>query len=345
MKQFTVEQHEDGVKLLKWVGTHLPYIKRGTLEKAIRKGWIKVDKKKPKTDQVLDGGQIVSLAEYLCDPELHPSLPSTETGTVNKNHQKRFRDMVIFENDELIAINKPAGLAVQGGSKQKVSVDSIAQSIATDAMRPRLVHRLDKDTSGVLVMAKTAKSATRLTKLFASKEIEKKYTALLVGVPKVPKGRIDLPMIKSLKDGHTNMEDVKVDLEEGKDAVTLYEVTHAAAQKYAWVDLYPITGRTHQLRVHMTAIHHPIVGDGKYGGTKAFQAGDNLAKKLHLHAASITIPVEAKDKEEERANRERSKRRMAGEKARDIGGETIVIEAPLPPHMQKSWDWLGSGDA
>ena len=311
MKPFDVKPHEEGVTLLKWLKANHPHITRGLMEKGIRKGWIKVDRKKPSTNMKLAGGQVVSLAEYLCEME----VSKVNHQPSNVNDAGRFRDMIIFENDELVAINKPPGLAVQGGSGQKTSVDQLAQSMATDAMRPRLVHRLDKDTSGVLVLAKTAKAATRLTKLFASKEIEKQYTALVIGVPKPRRGQIDMPLMKSLKGKDSGMEKVGVD-EEGKDAITRYEVTHTAAQKYAWVDLYPITGRTHQLRVHMAEIRHPIVGDGKYGGKEAFRAGDNLDKRLHLHAASITLPK--------------------------ASGKGLTITASLPKHMQKSWELLGA---
>lgn len=327
MKSFTVHPHEEGVKLLRWLKKHFPHITRGLLEKGIRKGWVKIDKKKPDANQVLVAEQIISIAEYLCDMDPDPNAQKTdknhpnfarmaeEHSAPNPRDIKRFRDMIVFENDELIAINKPAGLAVQGGSKQKISVDVLAKSIATRTTSPRLVHRLDKDTSGVLVMAKTAKAATRLTKLFASHEIEKHYKALVIGVPKPKRGQIDMPLLKSMKNKHTDYEKVDVDVEEGKDAVTRYEVTHTAAQKYAWVNLYPITGRTHQLRVHMANINHPIVGDGKYGGPEAFRAGDNLAKQLHLHAASITIP--------------------------GLGGKPLTITAEMPAHMKKSWELLG----
>ncbi len=180
---------------------------------------------------------------------------------------------------------------------------------------PKLVHRLDKDTSGVLLLAKTSKAAGELARMFAGQEVEKEYIALVIGLPKPRKGRIDIPLMKTVRGKNSTMEKVDIDFDEGKDAITEYEVISNAGQKYAWVRLYPRTGRMHQLRVHMASIGHPIVGDGKYGGGDAFIKGGGIDEQLHLHAAKIIV-----------------ERR---------GKKTLVVEAPLPPHMKKSQDLLG----
>jgi 23S rRNA pseudouridine955/2504/2580 synthase len=178
--------------------------------------------------------------------------------------------------------------------------------------RPRLVHRLDKDTSGVLLLGRTRQATAKLAESFRGREARKIYWAMVVGVPKIKKGRIDLALAKIA--GHHG-ERVKSGEDEGKRAITVYAVMENLADKVAWLALMPLTGRTHQLRVHCAELGTPILGDGKYGGAQAFLSGEGLSKKLHLHARQIEMP--------------------------HPGGGTIKVVAPLPPHMQASWKFFG----
>lgn len=314
---FTVREEDADIRLDRWVKRCLPHLNHGVLEKALRKGWVKLDKKKAATSTRVQAGQVVFVAESLAAVSPESAAKEQAQPRIRPEDAKWMRQAVIYEDADMIAINKPAGIAVQGGSKQTISIDVLAAALAPEGKQaPKLVHRLDKDTSGVLLLAKHTKSATQLTKLFSGKNIEKQYTALVVGVPKPKEGVINLPLLKQSRAGDLDRELVEVDREFGKEAVTEYKVTEAIAKKLAWVELNPITGRTHQLRVHMAAINHPIVGDGKYGAARQFQAGDmGLSKKLHLHAATITITKP--------------------------DGKKLTIEAELPEHMRESQALLG----
>lgn len=341
MKPFTITHEDDGIRLDRWVKRYLPNVSHSLLEKGIRKGWVKLDKKKTAANARVVEGQILEFADSLLAIEKSTEPWIAKPKVVSEDDIELIRKTVIYEDAELIALNKPPGLAVQGGSKQNKSVDELASYLVPEgALKPKLVHRLDKDTSGVLLLAKTAKSAAELAKLFANQGVEKQYLALVIGLPKPRKGRIDMPLIKSVRGKNTTMEKVDIDFDDGKDAVTEYEVISNAGQKYAWVNLYPRTGRMHQLRVHMASIGHPIVGDGKYGGADAFIKGGGIAEQLHLHAAKITLPRLhcATSRSRESSTREAAPHvRAAGEH----GGNQIIIEAPLSDHMQNSKDLLG----
>ncbi len=231
------------------------------------------------------------------------------------------RSLVIHRDDAVIAINKPAGLAVQGGSGTTRHLDAMLDALRFGAKeRPRLVHRLDRDTSGVLLLARNAAVAARLGKAFSGRDMRKIYWALVVGAPAVDAGRIDLALGK--RPGRHG-EQMAPDRAEGKSAITLYRVIEAAGNAAAWLALWPRTGRTHQLRVHCAAIGHPIVGDGKYGGAAAFLPGGAVARALHLHARELRL-------------------------GHPTGRGELHLVAPLPPHMAESWttfgfdsDWAG----
>lgn len=336
MKPFTVKPDDDGIRLDRWVKRHLPAVTHGMLEKGLRKGWVKLNKKKTTASARLETGQILEFAEILCEKKLD-ALPPQPPKTISSKDAELIRTSVLYEDDEIIAINKPAGLAVQGGSGQTKSVDRLARVLVPEgATPPKLVHRLDKDTSGVLLLAKTAKAATHLSKAFAGKHVQKEYIALVIGLPKPRQGRIDMPLIKSIRGKHSGMEKVDIDFDDGKDAVTEYEVISNTGQKYAWVKLYPITGRTHQLRVHMASIGHPIVGDGKYGGAAAFIRGGGIAAQLHLHASKIILPKNYR--EARRPSEPSAASHVSGSMPRS--GD-IIIDAPLSSHMQESKELLG----
>jgi 23S rRNA pseudouridine955/2504/2580 synthase len=207
-----------------------------------------------------------------------PTLSEDETAFV--------RDMVIHEDPAAFVVNKPPGLATQGGTKTKDHLDRLLDGLpGAESSRPKLVHRLDKDTSGALLIARSPRAAAFFSKSFSGRTARKVYWALVVGVPEVKDGFIDLPIGKQFGTGGEKM---CVDEENGQAARTRYRLVERAGNRAAWVELQPMTGRTHQLRVHMAAIGHPIVGDGKYGGQEAFLTG-TISRKLHLHARRLRI--------------------------------------------------------
>ena len=220
--------------------------------------------------------------------------------------------MVIHEDRAAIVVNKPPGLATQGGTKTNDHLDRLLDGLAgDDAPRPKLVHRLDKDTSGALLVARTPRAAAAFSKSFSSRTARKVYWAIVTGVPPIADGMIDLPLAKQ---PGTGGEKVHVDEEEGQPARTRYRVIERAGNRAAWVELQPMTGRTHQLRVHMLAIGHPILGDGKYGGQDAFLTGA-ISRKLHLHARRLRID--------------------------HPDGERIDVTAELPEHFAATIEALG----
>jgi 23S rRNA pseudouridine955/2504/2580 synthase len=302
MKHFTVTPAEEGLRFDRWAKTHLPGVPYGLLQKHLRKGAVRLDGKRVKAEQKLVAGQVVAVRpEVLAASETPAPRPRT---LPLEEAQKRLRALVIHEDARCLVLNKPAGLATQGGSGVKDSVDALIAAASEGDDRLRLVHRLDKDTSGVLVIAKGRKAAEELTRAFAAKDVQKIYWALVVGVPQPYEGIIDAPMEKI-----GTREKMELS-EDGQRAVTEYVTRETLAGKLTWVELQPITGRTHQLRVHMAAIEHPIYGDGKYGGAEAFIDGMGLPAQLHLHARRIVM-------------------------------KGLDVTAPLPVHMKQSWKALG----
>jgi len=296
-----VAANDDGIRLDRWFKSHRPDVPHGLLRKLLRKGALRIDGKRAKPDQKLKKGQEIKIPEIEIIPEKERPRKKQE---ISERDAKDFLKNVIYKDKNIIAINKPPGLAAQGGSKVNVSVDGMLDLLAQNGERPKLVHRLDKDTSGVMLLARNAYTATKFGEAFKGKEIGKTYWAIVVGVPPQREGRINMPL--ATKTGA--IEKTLVDEEEGKKAVTSYKVIESLGKRLSWVELTPETGRTHQLRVHMAAVGCPILGDGKYGGREAFMEG--FDKKMHLHARRI------------------------------IFGK-LDISAPLPEHMKKTWKMLG----
>jgi 23S rRNA pseudouridine955/2504/2580 synthase len=309
--EHTVENDDDGIRLDRWFKRHCPGFPHSMLEKCLRKGQVRVDGKKALANARIMAGQVITYPDMVQEAVQAPKPKKT----VSENDLAEIRKWVIYRDSNLIVINKPHGLAVQGGTKITKSVDGLLDGLMFDAkVRPKLVHRLDRDTSGVLVLGRSSKAAAHLAKGFLGKDIEKVYLALVVGLPQPLNGKINLPLSKA--DMSPGYERMGVDEEEGKVAITEYRVLDSLARKYALVELKPITGRMHQLRVHMEAIGCPIVGDPKYGSHSNNASGLGVSDSLHLHARRIIIPA--------------------------FGGEKKVdISAPLPPHMQKSFKALG----
>jgi 23S rRNA pseudouridine955/2504/2580 synthase len=299
-----VMQDEADLRLDRWFKRHYPGLPFGRLAKLLRTGQVRVDGKRADPGDRLQAG-----AEIRVPPlEAGEERPKPRPAPVREEDAAILRQSVIYEDADIIAINKPAGLAVQGGTGMAKHVDAMLDALARKGERPRLVHRIDKDTSGVLLLARTAKAAAYLTKAFREGGIEKTYWALTVGIPKIAQGEIDMPVGKV---GGPHGEQMGYD-EDGQKAKTLYEVLDMAGRRIAWLALRPLTGRTHQLRVHCAAIGTPILGDRKYGGPDVMVEG--FEKRLHLHARLLRF--------------------------KDMGGRRREVAAPLPPHMEKAWKFL-----
>jgi len=305
----TVVDADVALRLDRWFKRHYPALGHGRLEKLLRTGRIRVDGKRARSGDRVEPGQAIRIPalEEMTAPAPQVSRQSSP------GDEAMLRDAVLHRDDAVIVLNKPPGLAVQGGSGTEWHLDGLLDALrfGSDA-RPRLVHRLDKETSGVLVIARTPAAAAFLTRAFREKTTRKIYWAIVVGLPKPRQGRIDLALAKLPgREG----ERVRPDAEEGKHAVTYYRVVENAGAKASWLAMLPVTGRTHQLRAHCAAIGTPILGDAKYGAAAAHLAGVPGAKRLHLHARSLSIP-------------------------HPLGG-TLEVTAPLPRHLRQSWEFFG----
>src|SRR3954468_1192401 len=308
----TIAQDDDGIRLDRWFKRHFPALTHGRLEKLLRKGEVRLDGKRAKAADRLIAGQALRLPPQVIHDktEARPKTPQPVQTS------RRLEDSLLYMEKNLFVLNKPPGLATQGGSGLKEHVDGMLDQLAYEkTTRPKLVHRLDRDTSGVLLVARTAQAAAGLSRALAGRDASKIYWALVKGVPQEKRGLIKAALAKEGTRGRDErMETVDEDEEGAKFALTEYAVMGQAGQEYAWVAARPVTGRTHQIRVHLASIGTPIIGDFKYGGVDARGKGA-IADKLHLHARSIDI-------------------------ARPDGGR-LQVTAPLPPHMVKTWQLLG----
>jgi 23S rRNA pseudouridine955/2504/2580 synthase len=309
VRQLTVAEADGAMRLDRWFKRHFPALAHGRLEKLLRTGQVRVDGRRARAGQHLEPGQTVRVPP-LADAGEAPTPPARP---VAEGEARELRRRILEHDGAFIAFDKPAGLAVQGGSRVARHLDGLLDALRLDgAERPRLVHRLDRDTSGVLLLARTAAAARALTASFHGREARKLYWAITVGVPPLRRGRIDLALAKGQGPGG---EQVRPDPEGGARAVTWYEVVEAAGKRAAWVALWPETGRTHQLRVHLAAIGTPILGDRKYGGEGARLPGGDIGEGLHLHARRILAPHPVRG--------------------------TIDAAAPLPPHFRATMRYLG----
>ncbi len=308
VRQYTVGEDDDGIRLDRWFKRHLPEVGFATVARWARTGQVRVDGARAKPDDRLTTGQVLRIPpgnpERAKAPRKRPEL--------SDDQRAQALGMVIKETPAAIVLNKPPGLATQGGSKTFSHVDGLLDAfVEGDGPRPRLVHRLDKDTSGVLLIARTPGSAAAFSKRFSGRSAKKVYWALVVGVPEQHMGLIDAPLAKQPGTGGEKMH---VDMEEGQPAKTRYRVVERAGNRAAWLELEPLTGRTHQLRVHCAAMGHPIVGDGKYGGQEAFLTG-SVSRKMHLHARRLIIG--------------------------QPGGGQLDVTAELPEHFAATMEQMG----
>lgn len=313
VQTLTVSSDEADIRLDRWFKRHFPDVGHGLLEKWLRTGQVRVAGKRAKSNQRLEAGQdirVPPLPVFAAPTD----APPAKRPPVDDKIARMLRDAVLYKDDDVIVLNKPAGLAVQGGTGMaEKHLDAYLDALMFDkAERPRLVHRLDKDTSGVLLLGRTAGATAKLAAAFKSRAARKCYWALVVGVPKIRQGRVENKLAKL--PGRAG-EKVAEDADEGKHAVSYYRVVDNALKRAAWLEMEPRTGRTHQLRAHCALLGTPILGDGKYGGTEAFIAGTGVSRKLHLHARAVRVPHPR--------------------------GGTIEVVAPLPDHIAKSFEFFG----
>ncbi len=282
VRQFTVEVDDDDIRLDRWFKRHLPDIPFGTISRWARTGQIRVDGRRAGPGDRIAAGQLLRVPPDDAEGE----RTTRDRPEMSADEIEFARSLVILRTPAALVLNKPPGLATQGGTGTHRHVDGLLDALADDGPRPRLVHRLDKDTSGVLLIARTPGAAAKYSRAFSGRTARKIYWALVVGVPDIEDGLIDLPLAKQPGSGGEKMH---VDEANGASARTRYRVVERAGNRAAWVVLQPLTGRTHQLRAHLAAIGHPIVGDGKYGGPEAFLTG-GVSRKMHLHARHLRVP-------------------------------------------------------
>ncbi|KZD23991.1 RluA family pseudouridine synthase [Tardiphaga robiniae] len=307
-----VTPDENGMRVDRFLEAHFPGLSFSHIQRIVRKGELRVNGKRADSKDRLEEGQTVRIPPLKLDA---PKVVGELSEAANKTLQA-LKEMTIYEDADVMVLNKPAGLAVQGGSGMTRHVDMMLE-VMRDAkgQKPRLVHRLDRETSGCLLIAKTRFAATKLTGAFRERSARKIYWALVAGVPKPKQGRISTYLAKEENEEDTIMRVAKHGDEGASHAVTYYAVVETSAQKLAWVSLKPVTGRTHQLRAHMAHIGHAIVGDPKYFNIENWQLPGGIQKRLHLLARRIVIPHPR--------------------------GGVIDATAPLPPHMLQSWNLLG----
>ncbi|WP_137180063.1 RluA family pseudouridine synthase [Roseomonas sp. AR75] len=295
-------------RLDRWFRRHYPALTQGALQKMLRTGQVRVDGKRAEANTRLIPGQ-----EIRIPPMPDAPAPRAAAKPIDPREAKALEAMVIHRDDHVLVLDKPHGLPVQGGPGIAKHLDGMLDALRFGAEdRPRLVHRLDKDTSGVLVLARTPAAAAHLAAAFRGRDVRKTYWAVTVGEPTPQAGRIDLPLVK--QGGPRGERTAPAEDGEGARAVTDFRTLDAARRRAAWLELNPITGRTHQLRVHCAeALGCPILGDGKYGGAGAHLEG--LPGQLHLHARALRFPHPA--------------------------GGTLEVSAPLPPHMKETFVFLG----
>jgi 23S rRNA pseudouridine955/2504/2580 synthase len=308
-----VVRDEDGMRLDRWFRIHFPQVTFAYLNKLARTGQLRVEGKRVKPNARLGEGQEIRVPPLAF--EARPAdAPSTEAKPLTKDERKLFDSMILHEDKDIYVLNKPAGLAVQGGTKTHRHVDGLLMGLGAElGERPRLVHRLDRETSGVLVIAKRRAVAASLGKLFATRTVRKIYWAGVKGVPKPSQGKIDIALIKAAGPDGDRVRVAHADEGEAQRAVTHYSIIDKAPPVMAWMSLKPSTGRQHQLRAHMAHIGHPILGDDKYGGHEDLPAA--IPNRLHLHARRIVFPHPR--------------------------GGTVDVTAPLPPHMRETWALFG----
>src|SRR6266540_5703248 len=306
-----VTPDEAGMRVDRFLEARFPTLSFSHIQRIIRKGELRVNGRRAQPKDRLAAGQAVRI------PPLRLDQPKAARPDSEADKTRAFlKSITLHEDADVMVLNKPMGLAVQGGSGTVRHLDGMLE-VLRDAhgQRPRLVHRLDKDTAGCLLVAKTRFAAAALAKTFRSRSARKIYWALVAGVPKPRQGRISTFLVKQTRADDSFMRVARHGEEGASHAVTYYAMIDTAARQLAWLSLKPVTGRTHQLRAHLAHIGHPIVGDPKYFSKENWQLPGGMQNRLHLLARRIVVPHPR--------------------------GGTIDITAPLPPHMRQSWNLIG----
>jgi 23S rRNA pseudouridine955/2504/2580 synthase len=313
VQTLVVEQDEADMRVDRFLVARFPQLAFTHIQRIVRKGELRIDGRRAKPNERLEPGQKVRLPPL----KLDQPRPVARSAAKDQDDRDFLKSITLYEDKDVLIINKPMGLAVQGGSGTKRHVDGLLESMRdAEGQKPRLVHRLDKDTAGCLVIAKTRFAASTMAKSFRSRTTRKIYWALVAGVPRVKQGRISTYLAKEGDEGDARMRVAHHGDEGASHALTYYAVIDTAGQKLAWVSLKPVTGRTHQLRAHTAHIGHPIVGDPKYFDIENWELPGGIQNKLHLLARRIVI-------------------------AHPRTGKPIDVTAPLPPHIQQSFNLLG----
>jgi 23S rRNA pseudouridine955/2504/2580 synthase len=306
-----VSEGEDGMRLDRWFKTHYASLPHSRLEKLLRTGQVRVDGGRAKASTRLEAGQSVRVPPL---PDAAP--PPGPKQSLSKADRAFLADITLYEDDDLLILNKPSGLAVQGGTKTTRHIDHLLEGLGdSPETRPRLVHRLDRDTSGVLVVAKRRGVAAKLGRAFQTRSVRKIYWALVHGVPKPPQGKIEAALVKAAgPDGDRVRKARPGEQDRAQSAVTYYAVVDRAGRDVSFMSLKPVTGRQHQLRAHMAILGHPILGDEKY--PSSIELPEGIEKRLHLHARRISFPHPS-------------------------GAGVVDVTAPLPPHVETSFAAFG----
>ncbi|WP_262029950.1 RluA family pseudouridine synthase [Microvirga sp. Mcv34] len=313
VQTLVVEPDEADMRVDRFLVARFPQLAFTHIQRIVRKGELRIDGKRAQPNDRLLAGQKVRVPPL----KLDQPRPVSRNAAKDQDDRDFLKSITLYEDKDVLIINKPMGLAVQGGSGTKRHVDGLLEALKDDeGQKPRLVHRLDKDTAGCLVIAKTRFAASTMAKSFRARTTRKIYWALVAGVPRVRQGRVSTYLAKEGDEGDSRMRVAKHGDEGASHALTYYAVVDTAAQKLAWLSLKPVTGRTHQLRAHAAHIGHPIVGDPKYFDIENWELPGGIQNKLHLLARRIVI-------------------------AHPRTGKPIDVTAPLPPHMQQSFNLLG----
>lgn len=316
VETIAVQAGEDGMRLDRWIRSRYPNITNGYLQKLVRSGQIRVASKRVQANTRLQAGDEVRVPKII--RTLTPDAKQLRAAAgVSKADRKFIEDAILYEDDHIFVLNKPFGISVQGGSGTSRHIDGLLQGMVDRfGDRPRLVHRLDRDTTGILLVAKTRQAASRLGRVFQSRSAAKTYWALVRGVPRPAQGKVEVPLVKaSGPEGDRVRRARPGEQDKAMHATTHYSIIDRAGRKAAWVSLKPVTGRQHQLRAHMDVIGHPIVGDNKYPEGPSFDV-EGIEDKLHLHARRLILPHPFLD-------------------------DPLDVSAPLPDHMLRTWDMLG----
>jgi len=307
VRTLAVADGEDGVRLDRWFKRRWPHLNHIQIQKLARSGQIRVDGARAKPDTRLAAGALIRV------PPLPDAPAEGEKPGLSARDVAYAKSLVLYEDEEVLALNKPHGLAVQGGTKTVKHVDRLLSAWGEGLERPRLVHRLDRDTSGVLLLGKTPGAAARLSGAFAKRRVKKIYWAIVCGNPKPPEGVIELHLMKKGVGDRELVVPADPKALGAEPAESEYVTLARAAHRAAWMALQPHTGRTHQLRAHMLAIGHPILGDPKYGNEASAPLSEGL--KLQLHARRLELPHPSRGQ--------------------------LVLEAPLSLEMKAGFERFG----